>query len=100
MSMKVKMPYEQEEEYMKNEVSRLNEVYREMANEIGIENAKRIHKLFHGTQVSFPERLYSREYIHHAILKEYNGKNTAKLAKKYEYSERSIWRIIKTNKMK
>ena len=49
---------EQDTELMKNEINGLNEVYREIANEIGIENARIIHKMFHGTQVSFPGRLY------------------------------------------
>lgn len=40
---------EQDTELMKNEINGLNEVYREIANEIGIENARIIHKMFHGT---------------------------------------------------
>lgn len=44
---------EQDTELMKNEINGLNEVYREIANEIGIENARIIHKMFHGTQISF-----------------------------------------------
>ena len=35
---------------------------------------------------------------HKAIIKEYNGKNALQLAQKYNYSERSIWRIIKSAK--
>ncbi|MFR2155232.1 MAG: Mor transcription activator family protein [[Eubacterium] siraeum] len=34
------------------------------------------------------------------MIREYNGKNILKLAKKYDYSERSIWRIIRTSKTK
>lgn len=81
-----------------NELKGLNEVYREIADEIGIENAVAIYRLFHGTQISFPARLFSKEYTHEAIIKEYNGKNALQLAQKYNYSERSIWRIIKTEK--
>lgn len=100
MSLDERTLKERDAELMKNEINGLNEVYREIANEIGIDNARIIHKLFHGTQISFPNRLYSKEYIHRAIVKEYNGKNAVMLAKKYDYSERSIWRIIKTSKMK
>ena len=81
-----------------NDFSGLNEVYREIADEIGIENALVIYRMFHGTQVSFPNRLFSKEFIRNAILKEYNGKNASQLALKYNYSERSIWRIIKSGK--
>lgn len=76
----------------------LNEVYRDIADEIGIENALAIYKLFHGTQVSFPSRLFSKEYIHKAIVSEYDGSNIPQLARKYNYSERSIWRILKANR--
>lgn len=81
-----------------DDFSGLNEVYREIADEIGIEKTIIIFNLFHGTQISFPNRLFSKEYTHKAILKEYNGKNVPQLAQKYNYSERSIWRIIKAGK--
>ena len=81
-----------------NDLSGFNEIYREIADEIGIENMLVIFKFFHGTQISFPNRLFSKEYIHKAIVKEYNGNNVLQLAQKYNYSERSIWRILKTNK--
>lgn len=76
----------------------LNTVYREIANEIGIENTIIIFNLFHGTQVSFPTRLFSKEHIHKSIIDEYDGKNVPQLAQKYNYSERSVWRILKSKK--
>ena len=81
-----------------NDLSGLNDVYRDIADEIGIENTIAIYRLFHGTQITFPSRLFSKEYIHDAIIKEYNGKNALQLAQKYNYSERSIWRILKSKK--
>ncbi len=89
---------ESEMELLKNNLNSLNDVYRDIADEIGIENAFAIYKLFHGTQVSFPNRLFSKEYIHRAIISEYNGNNVSQLAQKYNYSERSIWRILKETK--
>ena len=73
----------------------LNDVYRDIADEIGVENALAIYNLFRGTQVSFPSRLFSKDYIHKAIISEYNGNNVPQLAQKYNYSERSVWRILK-----
>ena len=84
--------------FLENELNGLNDVYREIADEIGIENAVAIYRLFHGTQVSFPSRLFSKEHIHNAIINEYNGNNILQLAQKYNYSERSIWRILNSNK--
>ena len=88
----------QEVQLLKKELFGLNDVYRDIADEIGIENTLVIYKLFHGTQVSFPTRLFSKEYTHEAIVNEYNGNNVPQLAQKYNYSERSIWRILKTKK--
>ena len=81
-----------------DDFSGLNDIYREIADEIGIEKTIAIFNLFHGTQISFPNRLFSREYTHKAIIKEYNGKNVLQLAQKYNYSERTIWRILKSKK--
>ncbi len=83
---------------LEDDFSGLNEVYKDIALEIGIENAVVIYRLFRGTQVSFPNKLFSNEYTHRAIVEEYNGKNASQLAKKYNYSERSIWRIVKSRK--
>lgn len=83
---------------LEEDLNGLNEIYREIADEIGIENTLTIYRMFHGSQVSFPGRLFSREYIHRAIVREYNGKNVQQLAQKYNYSVRSVWRVLKANK--
>ena len=100
MSVKERFCKEWDVEILKNDLSGLNDVYRDIADEIGIENAIVIYKLFRGTQVSFPNRLFTREYIHDAILGEYDGENVPQLAQKYNYSERSIRRILKMKKAK
>ncbi len=87
-----------EVELLKQDLAGLNDVYRDIADEIGLENTLAIYKMFHGTQISFPNRLFSKEYIHQAIISEYNGSNVPQLAQKYNYSERSIWRILKKTK--
>lgn len=86
-----------EVEQIKKDLAGLNDVYKDIADEIGIENTLAIYRLFHGTQVSFPNRLFSKEHTHNAIITEYNGSNISQLAKKYNYSERSIWRILKSS---
>ncbi len=65
-----------EVELLGEDLCGLNEVYRDIADEIGIENAVVIYRLFHGTQISFPNRLFSKDYIHKAIVNEYNGSIT------------------------
>lgn len=98
MLINVNLPEKWDVNLLGNDLSGLNEIYREIANEIGIENTIRIFNLFHGTQISFPNRLFSKEHIHKAILQEYNGKNALQLAQKYNYSERTIWRVLKSKK--
>lgn len=84
--------------FLKKDLDGLNGVYRDIADEIGVENALAIYRLFRGTQISFPSRLFSKEYIHKAIISEYDGNNIPQLTQKYNYSERSVWRILKTMK--
>ena len=98
MSVKEKLAEKWDVNLLGDDFSGLNDVYREIADEIGIEKTIAIFNLFHGTQISFPNKLFSKEYIYAAILKEYNGKNVLQLAQKYNYSERTIWRIIKAGK--
>lgn len=98
MSINEKLSEKRDVIFLGDDFSGLNEVYREIADEIGIENTMRIFNLFHGTQISFPNRLFSREHVHKAIVEEYDGKNALALAQKYNYSERSIWRILKEGK--
>ena len=98
MSIGKRLSEEQEVNRLGNDINGLNDIYREIADEIGIENTIAIYRLFHGTQVSFPTRLFSKEYIYEAIISEYDGDNVVQLAQKYNYSERSIWRILKSNK--
>ena len=89
MSIKVNLTEKWDVNLLKNDLSGLNEIYREIADEIGIENTLILYRLFRGTQISFPNRLF---------LKEYNGTNVHQLAQKFNYSERSIWRILKSQK--
>lgn len=73
----------------------LNKVYKEISEELGIEAALTIHHMFKGTQINFPIRFFDTSYVKEMIVEEYNGENVAALAKKYDYSEKTIRRIIK-----
>ena len=95
MSVNEKTADKLEETVMGDDLDGLNEVYKDIADELGIETALGIFRIFHGTQISFPNRLFSKEYVRRAVRREYNGKNARQLAKKYNYSERSVWRILK-----
>lgn len=76
----------------------LNEIYRELAELIGIDKTIKIYNNYKGLQVNFPTRLYDREYIiNQAIEASKNGKSTRDLAVQYGYSERWIRKMILEN---
>ena len=75
----------------------LNGVYREISEKLGMDTAMEIYKMFRGQQINFPVRFFSPAKVQQIILKEYNGENIRALAIKYNYSEKTVRRIIKDN---
>ncbi len=73
----------------------LNTVYREICERLGMNAAMTIYEMFKGQQISFPTRFFDSTMIHQAIIREYDGTNIRMLAIKYNYSEKTIRRIIK-----
>ena len=70
------------------------EVYYEIANAVGAEIAVKMHSLFKGQQIQFPQKLYKKEYIYAYIKKHYNGQNVRELSQKFGYSDRRVRQII------
>ncbi len=81
---------------MDNEYDMYNSVYKELAEMLGIDAALKIFGQFKGQQVSFPIRLYNSDFVRTSVIREYNGSNIRTLAKKYDYSEKTIRRMLKT----
>ena len=73
----------------------LNAVYREVSEKLGMDTALEIYRMFRGQQISFPVRFFNPVMIQQAIIEEYDGTNVRMLATKYDYSEKTIRRIIK-----
>lgn len=82
-------------ETLKKEVELYNDIYKEISEIVGLDATLKIYLRFKGQQVSFPMRLYSPHMIQQNVIKEYDGTNIAELAKKYDYSEKTIRRMIK-----
>ena len=80
---------------LKKEVELYNDIYREISEIVGLEATLKIYLRFKGQQVSFPVRLYNSQMIQQSVIKEYDGTNIANLAQKYDYSEKTIRRMIK-----
>lgn len=72
-----------------------NQVYNEIAEEIGLNAALKIYNMYHGTQINFPQKLHNPDYVKTVVPMEYDGGNVKQLAKKYNYSEKTIRRMIK-----
>ena len=73
----------------------LNTVYREVSEKLGMDTAIEIYRMFKGQQISFPTRFFNPARIQQIIVQEYDGTNVRLLATKYNYSEKTIRRIIK-----
>ena len=73
----------------------LNTVYREISEKLGMDTALEIYRMFKGQQISFPVRFFNPIMIQRSIIEEYDGTNARLLAVKYDYSEKTVRRIIK-----
>ncbi len=72
----------------------LTGIYAEMAEIIGVENTKMLYENFKGQQVSFPMRLFTKDYI----LKQVNLNKDEPIkvqATKYGYTERRLRQLMK-----
>lgn len=79
---------------MEKESELYNTVYKEISEIVGLDAALKIYLRFKGQQVNFPVRLYNPQVIQQNVIKEFDGTNVAELAHKYDYSERTIRRMI------
>ena len=73
----------------------LNAIYKEVSEKLGMDTAMEIYQMFKGQQINFPVRFFNPERIQQIIVKEYDGTNIRTLAIKYNYSEKTVRRIIK-----
>ena len=80
---------------MKKETELYNNIYKEISELVGLDATLKIYLRFKGQQVSFPVRLYNPQMIQQSVIKEYDGTNIAELAQKYDYSEKTIRRMIR-----
>lgn len=73
----------------------LNAVYKEVSEKLGMDTAMEIYRMFKGQQINFPVRFFNPEKIQQIIVQEYDGTNIRTLAIKYNYSGKTVRRIIK-----
>ena len=73
----------------------LNTVYKEISEKLGMDTAMELYQMFKGQQINFPVRFFNPSRIQQIIIREYDGTNVRTLAVKYNYSEKTIRRIVK-----
>ena len=81
----------------KNSTPVLNGVYEAISELIGFDNTTKLYKHFAGSQINFPTRLFSKEFVLSEAVKAYDGTSESinKIAVKYNYSERTILKLLK-----
>ena len=85
---------------MENKNSVYNQIYEEICELIGEETMVRIYEEFKGMQVSFPSKLYTKEYVMEEIEKRYDGSNAKELAREYNYTVKYFNQLIKESQEK
>ena len=80
---------------MEKETELYNSIYKELSEMVGLDATLKIYLRFKGQQICFPVRLYNPQLIQQNVIKEYDGTNVAELAQKYDYSEKTIRRMIR-----
>lgn len=77
----------------------LNGVYESMSEIIGFDNVVKLYESFKGSQINFPTRLFSKDFVLQEALKAYDGTSESinLIATKYSYSERTIRKLLKNH---
>ena len=75
----------------------LNGVYETISELVGFDNCSKIYKHFAGSQIKFQTRLFSKEFVLQEAIKSYDGTSASinKIAVKYNYSERTVRKLLK-----
>ena len=72
-----------------------NDIYKEISAIMGEEIAVEMYRMYNGQQITFPVHLYNSERIGQSVAKEFDGTNVRELSRKYDYSEKTIRRMIR-----
>ena len=78
-----------------NDPELLNTVYRDISEKLWMDTAMEVYQMFKGQQINFPVRFFNPVRLQQIIVQEYDGTNVRTLAIKYNYSEKTVRRIIK-----
>lgn len=83
----------------KEDIPMYNGIYEDMVDYLGLDITVKIYERYKGQQVTFPVKLHSMDYIISQVSDKNSGKEIKDVARKYDYSEQWIRRMIRKNKM-
>lgn len=73
----------------------LSGVYKDLAEELGIETAYKVFEVLNGLQICFPKHFYKPEYTRKLIIDGYAaGASVQSLSKQYGLTERRIRQLV------
>jgi len=75
-----------------------NTVYKELVEIIGLENTLKLYDFYSGQYLTFPKRFLKESYLHQRIVEEYDGTNARHLARKYDYSNSWVMKVLKKHR--
>ena len=83
-------------------MGKLNGIYEDICNIVGVEKTLELYKMLCGSQINFPTRLYDRDYVCKEASKMYNGTSESinQIAARFGYSERTIRKMVQGGKIK
>lgn len=80
---------------MESHPERYAELYKELAGLIGDAAVRKLWKAYGGVTVTFPTRLYSREYTRQFVRENLSCMKPSDMARELQLSERRIRQIIR-----
>ncbi len=85
---------DQEDTVVSPESEYYHDIYRELAELIGVQNTKKIWERFHGLSVQFPQRLHSRTYSREYVRDHMGSMNIKDMAVHLSLTDRRVRQII------
>lgn len=77
------------------EITKYAGIYNDLMELLGEAAVELIHKNMCGQQVTFPKRLYTREYVVQEMKDITDSEELKKMAVRYGYTERRLKQLIK-----
>lgn len=85
---------------MSKKVENYKGIYKDMVEALGYDITLKVYEKYKGQQVTFPMRLYSREYLIDYLNKNYNGKNLKELSRELGYTYNWLQKVVNENEIK